>query len=261
MLKQSFWVGLSLRSGLVVTSLGLAVSACGSGDSSGLNGDSGSGGSAANGGSSGMGNGGSGAGAQGGSGGSAEGGNAGTGASGGAGLGGSDDGGASFGGSAGTGNGGAAGDAGAGGEGNGGSAGQAGSSGSAGTGSGGSAGNGAGNISCGAEVCGLNQGQFCCQPQMAAPHCVTASNQCVCSGILCSTIELRCDGTEDCPGKICCYDKGVAAEPNIACAETCERGITTDRAEVCKLGVAGSCTKGGNCTTQPGLPPGYGTCR
>lgn len=262
MLMHSFWVGLGAPPAVVLV-LGLAgasLVACGSGDSSGLTGDSsgGDGGNGANGGSGASGGDGGSGGSQAGSGGGGQGGSAGSGAAGSGGVGGSDDGGTSFGGSAGSGGGaGAGGSSGDGGSGaSGGSAGDAGSG-----GDGGSAGNGAGNINCGNEVCGLNQGQFCCQPQMAAPHCVTASNQCVCTGILCSTIELRCDGTEDCPGKICCYEKGVASEPNVACAEACERGITTDRAEICKLGVSGSCTKGGSCQQQPGLPPGYGICR
>ncbi len=255
MLMRAYSVGLAVRAMVLALGVGagaLGLGACGSGDSSGLTGNGGSG----NGGS-GSGSGASGGAGDGGSGGTAEGGSAGLGASGGTsgGLGGSDDGGASFGGDGGSG-----GDAGS--SGQGGSAGGGGEAGSAGDGGqGGSAGNGAGNIGCGPEVCGLNQGQFCCQPQMAAPHCVTASNQCVCTGILCSKVEVRCDGTEDCPGKICCYEKGVASEANVSCAEGCQKGITTDRAEVCKLGVDGSCTQGGSCKQQPGLPQGYGTCR
>ncbi|MCA9628239.1 MAG: hypothetical protein KC766_11260 [Myxococcales bacterium] len=237
------------------------MSACGSGDSSGLTGQSGNGGSAASGGNQqgGSGQGGSDQGGsdQGGSGGAGASGKGAGGSAGSGGAGGGDDGGASFGGGAGEASGGTGG-------GEGGSAGGGGDAGDAGAaGQGGSAGNGMGSVSCGGEVCGLPQGQFCCQPQNASAHCVTKSEQCTCTGILCSTIELRCDGTEDCPAQICCFEKGVASEANVACANTCDRSVTVDRAEVCKVGVSGSCTKGGNCTAQPflGLPQGYGVCR
>src|SRR5690606_18144740 len=166
------------------------------------------------------------------------------------------------GGDAGSGAGGSGGDAGSGAGGSGGDAGSGagGSGGDAGSGaggSGGSAGSGAGLIGCGAQTCGLNQGEFCCLAQGAEPSCKTQSNQCNCSGVLCQTIELRCDGSEDCPGKICCLERAIASNPKVTCAQTCDSMITVDRKEVCKVGTSGGCSKG-SCKQAQGLPPGVG---
>ncbi len=241
---------------------GLFVSGCGSSDSSGLTasggssntaGAAGSAGASGSGGSAGSGLGGSGG--QGAGAGSGAGG-AGAGSSGGAGAGGA-------GGAGGVGAGGSGG-SGAGGVGAAGAGGSGGSGGAVSGGAGGTAGStwsGPGMIGCGSDTCGLNQSEFCCLAQGAAPACVTKSNECKCTGILCQALELRCDGSEDCPGKICCLEKAIAQTPKITCEATCESAITVDRKEVCKVGHPSTCTKGGTCKQAPELPPGVGSCQ
>lgn len=238
---------------------GLLVSGCGSSDSSGLTatggsantgGAAGSAGTSGSGGSAGSGLGGSGA--QGASAGAGSGaGGAGAGSSGGAGAGGA-------------GGAGGSGGVGAGGAGGSGAGGAGGTGGTVSGGAGGTAGStwsGPGMIGCGSDTCGLNQSEFCCLSKGAAPACVTKSNECKCTGMFCQAIELRCDGSEDCPGKICCLEKAIASTPKVTCEATCDSAITVDRNEVCKVGHPSTCTKGGTCKQAPELPPGVGSCQ
>ena len=266
----------------------LALVACGSSSDSALTGDSGGSGGSAGGGAAGQaGEGGSSgsteAGGQGGSvssGGAVSGGQGGSsttggtssvggssqggGGQGGEGQGGGGQGGSAQGGSAGVGAFSAGGSAGVGG-----SSGGGGQGGSAGGGQGGTSPNGQGVIGCGDTDCRLFEGAVCCLTENPGNYCFALNpnqpgnlpERCDCEGILCDSVELFCDGPEDCPGQVCCFEKAPASDPEVACQASCEGAPALRRDAVCKLGQANACPGGGQCQTEESLPQGIGTCR
>lgn len=171
------------------------------------------------------------------------------------------------GGSAGAAGGGAAGSGGSAGVATGGSGG--GTGGSAGTSAGGTGGSGGasgvGTGTCGSAICAFVAGDACCHADNTPLHCSNAklNNPCECKGIACGKVELYCDGSEDCAGKLCCAETnwfGTKYDA-VSCKETCksDQPVGVTRREVCHPGGV-ACTNGSPCTADPKLPPGYGTC-
>lgn len=141
-----------------------------------------------------------------------------------------------------------------------------GASGGTGGGAGGSGGASAtGTGPCGAEMCAFSAGDACCKTSSAPLHCTNEklSNPCECSGIACDTLEIKCDGPEDCAGKVCCAERGLVSSSwdVVECRETCksDQPVGSTRREVCHPG-GKPCANGTACTTDPSLPPGYGVC-
>lgn len=165
--------------------------------------------------------------------------------------------------------GGGAGGAGAGGDG--GPAGAGGDGGSAGaSGSGGGGGTGGippqpGVGSCGAQLCSFELGASCCVSSTKGLYCANSSrgNPCSCNQIGCNTLQIRCDGPEDCPsGQVCCAETGVIGPgyDTVQCRSECITGFVGSKREVCHPGGT-PCKSGNPCQPDPQLPPGYASCQ
>jgi hypothetical protein len=124
---------------------------------------------------------------------------------------------------------------------------------------------GIGTGKCGDKICAFVAEDYCCKPNNAAPYCAneTVGNDCECSGAFCFTIDIHCDGAEDCGGgEVCCADTGfTGGDYNVVeCRSTCETPtIGGPQYVVCHLGNP-ECPKG-TCQPDAGLPAGYGTCK
>ncbi len=119
---------------------------------------------------------------------------------------------------------------------------------------------------CGSKVCAYVAGDYCCKPSAADPYCANddLGNPCKCSTIACNTLDLHCDGPEDCPsGQICCGDTGFfgGGYDVVECRDNClQTGIGGPQREVCHPG-GQACKHGGSCQPDPGLPAGYFSCQ
>jgi len=122
-----------------------------------------------------------------------------------------------------------------------------------------------GTGSCGPATCAFAAGDACCKADNAQLYCSnsTLSNPCECKGIACKKLEIRCDGSEDCAGKICCAETNwIGTDYDaVSCKETCksDQPVGPTRKEVCHPGGA-PCANGTPCLADAKLPPGYGTC-
>lgn len=126
-------------------------------------------------------------------------------------------------------------------------------------------GSGVGTGPCGTLTCAFSAGDACCKAENVPLYCSnqTLSNPCKCTGILCDTLELKCDGPEDCSaGKVCCAERGLTSSTwdVVECRETCKSdSIGATRRELCHPG-GKPCPAGAQCLVDPALPPGYATC-
>lgn len=125
---------------------------------------------------------------------------------------------------------------------------------------------GVGTGKCGSMTCAFVAEDYCCLPSSGAPYCANdnVGNSCECSGVLCNTVDIHCDGPEDCDGgEICCADTGFTggAYNFVECRQTCEQPFPVGgpQWEVCHPG--GAACKKGSCAPDPGLPAGYATCK
>ena len=128
---------------------------------------------------------------------------------------------------------------------------------------------GPGVITCGDTLCALFEGAACCLTDNPGDYCFALNSSqpgslpdsCDCEGILCRSVELFCDGPEDCPGEVCCFEQRPAADPEITCESSCQGAPAVRRDAVCKVGQPNACPGGGNCEAEDSLPQGIGTCR
>ena len=143
-------------------------------------------------------------------------------------------------------------------------AGMSGMSGAAGqAGAGGTAGDpGVGTGPCNGPLCDFAGGLSCCVGDGTGAECVPLSQLCVCTGILCNTTRIRCDGPEDCPGQLCCAELGFTSGDveRLICRNDCANDfVGTTRREVCHPG-GQACQNGSKCEPFASLPPGYALC-
>jgi len=140
-------------------------------------------------------------------------------------------------------------------------AGMAGQAGQAG--GGGAAGDpGVGTGPCNGPLCDFSSGLSCCVGDGTGAQCVPATQPCFCTGILCNTTRIRCDGPEDCPGQLCCAEIGLTSGSieQLVCRNDCANDfVGTTRREVCHTGGV-ACQNGSSCEPFAGLPPGYALC-
>lgn len=88
---------------------------------------------------------------------------------------------------------------------------------------------------------------------------------CSCAGIGCNTLEVTCDGPEDCMlGQVCCAETQLvpAGYGSVSCRPTaqCVSGVVTTRRELCHPNGL-LCPAPATCKPDSGLPPGYATCQ
>ncbi len=145
---------------------------------------------------------------------------------------------------------GGAGGAGAGGAGTGGAS--TGGTGTGGAGGANTGGTGTGAVQCGPATCNL-QSQFCCAQYNQTPQCKAHGGTCTYS------VEVRCDGPEDCPGQVCCGKLFIQGKnksyTDLSCQASCDK---SDENVIC--GAAGSCPGSMTCKTSLLLPP-YRDCQ
>lgn len=148
-----------------------------------------------------------------------------------------------------------------------GAVGQVGGSGGATGGVGGGGASGAGMGPCGAVTCTFSAGDACCKGDGLGLYCSNdkLSNPCKCTGIACGTLEIFCDGPEDCPtGQVCCAERGLISGSwdVVKCRGECksDQPVGSTRREVCHA-AGPPCANGSACKADPGLPAGYSTCQ
>lgn len=139
-------------------------------------------------------------------------------------------------------------------------------SGGGGAGGAGGAASGVGVGPCGALTCAFSAGDACCKADNVPLYCSNekVQNPCKCNGIACGTLELTCDGPEDCSApSICCAEKGLISSDwdVVSCRESCksDQPVGSTRREVCHPN-GPLCASGTACKPDPLLPPGYHTC-
>jgi len=93
-------------------------------------------------------------------------------------------------------------------------------------------------VECGGPSCSIAAGEFCCEGSPL--YCSTTS----CGG---GFHEYDCDGPEDCPSGVCCFDGNVSA-----CTVHCQV------AAMCHT--IADCPKGQICCLNFVLGPGDGLC-
>lgn len=137
-----------------------------------------------------------------------------------------------------------------------GTAGEAGASG--GSGAGGQSGVGTGP--CNGPLCNFAAGQSCCVADGKGAACIAANQFCNCTGVLCNSVRISCDGHEDCNGEICCAEFGFTSGEleQIDCRQSCQTDFVTRR-EMCDPQGA-ACKNGKACVPLTTLPPGYAAC-
>jgi hypothetical protein len=124
--------------------------------------------------------------------------------------------------------------------------------------------NAVGTGACGKELCSFELGASCCQSSSKGLYCSNQAlgNPCSCSGILCESLEIDCDGPEDCAsGMVCCATMSLTSGryDEVSCRESCNSGISQRRA-LCHAD-APICPDAQQCKPDPLLPPGYSTCQ
>lgn len=120
-----------------------------------------------------------------------------------------------------------------------------------------------GTVACGATRCGRGDG--CCVPEGGDAHCFgrASGRSCECDGVLCETVEIRCDGPEDCMGdQLCCADKGITDDffGSTTCARDCSRSLFGEQREVCHPGDGVACVNGTSCEESESFPDGFFLC-
>jgi hypothetical protein len=120
---------------------------------------------------------------------------------------------------------------------------------------------------CGEKLCAFLADDYCCKTSSAPPYCANDSvgNGCECSGPLCQTVDIHCDGPEDCPsGEICCADTGFlgGGYDVVECRQNCQQPPITGgpQWEVCHPG-GQPCANGNACKADPGILDGYFSCK
>jgi hypothetical protein len=114
-------------------------------------------------------------------------------------------------------------------------------------------------IVCGNTVCTGNQ--TCCHADPGGQRCIEPNQNCTCAGAFCNSIELSCDGREDCAmGQVCCFVNGITSQI-VECRATCVNGTTDDRDPLCRTTDPMPCEAADEtCGPDPSLPPGVTTC-
>jgi len=112
-----------------------------------------------------------------------------------------------------------------------------------------------GEIACGSNnnpgVCAV--GEKCCVLNPGLDYCSPPSATCQCAtGGGCGTIDVTCDGPEDCPGQLCCGFIQGNAYVKTACQTSCNG--TTER-EICHPN--GTCITPGKTCAHPQALPQY----
>ena len=135
--------------------------------------------------------------------------------------------------------------------------------GASGSGAGGAAGGDAtGVILCDFDLCPVGENKGCCVSETHGVYCYDEGSgvECQCGGVICSTLEIDCDGPEDCEdGELCCFEDGITSS-RVRCRSSCDNGTTVDRDPLCRPLTANICTGSEQCLPDPRLPPGLFTC-
>ncbi|MEZ4219784.1 MAG: hypothetical protein R3B13_02565 [Polyangiaceae bacterium] len=123
--------------------------------------------------------------------------------------------------------------------------------GTGGTGTGGST---AGEVACGSTAnpttCAASE--KCCVLTPGLDYCAPPAQQCACTSPNCDTIDVECDGPEDCPGQVCCgiFSFQQNQYTDLRCQNNC--GGPNQR-EICKPGQ--QCQNPNfTCSQSPSLP-------
>ena len=131
--------------------------------------------------------------------------------------------------------------------------------GTGGVGTGGVGGTKPGEKTCGTsnpDICGVSE--KCCVLDPGLDYCAPTNQQCACTSPNCETINVECDGPEDCPGQICCavFSFQQNQYTNLRCQNNCS-GQT--QREVCHPGQ--KCLNPNHtCGQSPSLPSNINRC-
>jgi hypothetical protein len=106
------------------------------------------------------------------------------------------------------------------------------------------------------DVCTASE--KCCVLDPGLDHCAPTNQQCACTSPNCETINVECDGPEDCPGQICCavFSFQQNQYTNLRCQNTCSG---SSQREVCHPGQ--KCLNPNHtCGQSPSLPSNLNRC-